>query len=126
MIARRSFLAGATAAVCAASVPLARAAQSERKRVAFLGTEVRLYSHAQHFLDRLTLGYRWRSGWQSPRIDVASLFIDQIPKGDLAKSRAKKHNLKLYPTITEALTLGGDRLAVDGVVIIGEHGDYPL
>ncbi|HUE75179.1 MAG TPA: hypothetical protein VMP10_00005, partial [Chloroflexota bacterium] len=25
-----------------------------------------------------------------------------------------------------ALTLGGDKLAVDGVVLIGEHGDYPL
>jgi hypothetical protein len=126
MIARRSFLAGAAATVCAASVPLARAAGPRRKRIAFLGTEVRLHSHAQHFLDRLTLGYRWQSGWQSPRLDVASVFIDQFPKGDLAKSRVKKHNLKLYPTIAEALTLGGNQLAVDGVVIIGEHGDYPL
>ena len=33
--------------------------------------------------------------------------------------------MKLYPTIEEALTLGGSRLAVDGVVIIAEHGRYP-
>lgn len=125
MFTRRTFLAG-SAAIAAAYVPLGRAAQPQRKRVAFLGTEVRLHSHAQHFLDRLTLGYRWQSGWQSPRIDVASVFIDQFPEGDLARERVKRHNLKLYPTIAEALMLGGDQLAVDGVVIIAEHGDYPV
>src|SRR5438552_3464292 len=31
----------------------------------------------------------------------------------------------LYPNIRQALTLGGDTLAVDGVVFIGEHGNYP-
>jgi hypothetical protein len=31
----------------------------------------------------------------------------------------------LYPTVEEALTLGGEKLAVDGVIIIGEHGNYP-
>jgi hypothetical protein len=90
-----------------------------------LGTEVRLHSHAQHFLDRLTLGYAWRGGWQLPRIDIASVFIDQFPEGDLALERVKRHRFTLYPTIAEALTLGGNQLAVDGVVIIGEHGNYP-
>ena len=33
--------------------------------------------------------------------------------------------MKGYPTIAEALTLGGEELAVDGVLIIGEHGEYP-
>ncbi len=84
-----------------------------------------MHSHAQHFLDRLTLGYGWGGDWQKPRVDVASVFIDQFPEGDLARDRVKRHNLKLYPTIAEALTLGGEKLAVDGVVIIGEHGDYP-
>ena len=27
------------------------------------------------------------------------------------------------PTISDALTLGGDRLAVDGVLFVGEHGN---
>jgi hypothetical protein len=103
----------------------ARAAQAPRKKVAFLGTEVRLHSHAQHFLDRMTLGYAWGGGWQEPRVDVASVFIDQFPEGDLARGRVKRHGLALYPTIAEALTLGGEKLAVDGVVIIAEHGDYP-
>jgi hypothetical protein len=97
-----------------------------RPRIAFLGTEVRTHSHAQHFLDRHTSGYTWRGAWQSPRIEVAAVYIDQFPDGDLARQRIKKHHLDLYPTIEESLTLGGEKLAVDGVVIIGEHGDYPV
>jgi hypothetical protein len=30
----------------------------------------------------------------------------------------------MYPTIAEALTAGGSKLAVDGVVLVGEHGKY--
>ena len=122
-LSRRTFLAGASAAIALASS--SRAAQPPRKKIAFLGTEVRLHSHAQHFLDRMTLGYAWQGGWQQPRVDVASVYIDQFPEGDLARERVKRHQLKLFPTIAEALTLGGSRLAVDGVVIIAEHGDYP-
>jgi hypothetical protein len=125
MLSRRTFLAGTTAAAVGAFAPKIRAAESSPKRIAFLGTEVRLHSHAQHFLDRLTLGYAWRGGWQKPRVDIASVFIDQFPDGDLGRERVQRHRLKFYPTIAEALTLGSDRLAVDGVVIIGEHGNYP-
>ncbi len=125
MLTRRTFLAATAAAAVGAVTPKTRAAESQRKKIAFLGTEARLHSHAQHFLDRLTLGYAWRGGWQEPRVDVASVFIDQFPEGDLARGRVERHKLKLFPTIAEALTLGSDRLAVDGVVIIGEHGEYP-
>ena len=98
----------------------------KRKRIAFLGTEVRTHSHSQHFLDRLALGYGWRGSWQEPRVDIASVYIDQFPQdGDLGRSRVKRYGLKLYPTIEQALTLGTGELAVDGVVIIAEHGKYP-
>jgi hypothetical protein len=33
---------------------------------------------------------------------------------------------EIYPTVHDALTLGTGRLAVEGVVFIGEHGNYPL
>jgi hypothetical protein len=126
MITRRTFLAGATAAAAGALTTQVRGAQSPRKKVAFLGTEVRVHSHAQHFLDRMAMGYGWRGQWQHPRVDIASVFIDQFPEGDLARQRVKRYGLKLYPTIADALTLDGSSLAVDGVVIIAEHGDYPL
>jgi hypothetical protein len=126
MFTRRTFLAGASAVAAAGAFPaVSRAAAAQRKKIAFLGTECREHSHSQHFLDRLTLGYGWRGKWQKPRVDVASIYIDQFPEGDLARGRIKRHHLKQFPTIAEALTLGGSELAVDGVVIIGEHGDYP-
>jgi hypothetical protein len=87
---------------------------------------VRTHSHAQHFLDRHTQGYAWGGKWTPPRFDVASVYIDQFPEGDLAKGRIAKHKLKAFPTIAEALTEGTSNLTVDGVVIIAEHGKYEV
>lgn len=97
----------------------------KRKRIAFLGTEVRTHSHAQHFLDRHAMGYTWGGRWQKPAFDIASVYIDQQPEGDLTPGRLERYKLKQYKTIEEALTLGTSKLAVDGVVIIAEHGKYP-
>ena len=121
---RRTFLMSAGVAGLTASHGWA-AANHRRPSIAFLGTVDRKHSHAQHFLDRHIRGYAWHNGWQQPRIDLASVYIDQLPDGDLSQQRIKKHRLHSFPTIEEALTLGGEKLAVDGVVIIGEHGDYP-
>ncbi len=136
---RRDFLAAsgvnalAAAGAIGVALPARRAgaqggrgpSDGARPKIAFLGTVVRKHSHAQHFLDRHTMGYSWRGGWQAPRVDVASVYIDQFPDDDLGRDRVKQHGLRMYPTIEEALTLGGEKLAVDGVVLIGEHGDYP-
>ncbi len=124
---RRSFLAATTTAVAGAvlGAPALLAAPPRRKRIALIGTEMRLHSHAQHFIDRLLTGYSWEGRWTPPAVDLASLYIDQFPEGDLARTRAKEHKVPIYPTIAEALTLGTSKLAVDGVVIIGEHGKYP-
>lgn len=126
---RRTFLANLSTIAATAMIAPVRLSSAEpggsRKKIAFLGTEVRTHSHSQHFLDRLTLGYGWRGAWQEPRVDVAGVYIDQFPEGDLARGRIKRHGLTLYPTIAEALMLGTGKLAVDGVVIIAEHGKYP-
>lgn len=102
-----------------------RSKTQRRLRVALLATEVRKYSHAQHFIDRLVEGYGWEGSHYRPGIDLASLYVDQFPTGDLARDRSRRHGVPIYPTIAEALTLGGAKLAVDGVVIIAEHGNYP-
>ncbi len=119
---RRNFLLASAAA--AASVASAAPA-APRKKIALIGTVCGKHSHTQHFLDRLALGYTWAGQWQKPRTDLAALYIDQFPDKDLARSRAKKYGIPIFPTIADALTLGTGKLAVDGVVIIGEHGDYP-
>ena len=119
---RRDFLAASAGLLVAGS----RGRAAERgKRIAFLGTEVRRHSHAQHFLDRFTQGYTWKGSWQKPRIQVAAVYLDQFPQGDLGRQRIARHKLRQCSSIAETLTLGGSKLAVDGVVVIAEHGDYP-
>ena len=122
---RRNFLSRCLLATGGVSFFPSVFSADDRKTVAFLGTEVRTHSHSQHFLDRLTMGYGWRGQWVSPRVRVASVYIDQFPQNDLARGRAERHGLKLSASIEEALTLGTGELAVDGVAIIAEHGNYP-
>jgi hypothetical protein len=76
-------------------------------------------------LGKLLEGYL-HDGGEKPSIRLASLYVDQIPKGDMSKALAAKHGFRICKTIPEALTLGGDKLAVDGVLLIGEHGDDPI
>ena len=120
---RRSFLLTTAVATVAGAAQAASA--TPRKKIALIGTVVHKHSHAQHFVDRHALGYTWGGGWQAPRVELAGLYIAQFPEGDLSRSRAKRYNIALYPSIADALTLGTGKLAVDGVVIIAEHGDYP-
>src|SRR5688572_18659169 len=123
-VSRRSFLVSTAAAAALACVPV-YAAERRRKKIALIGTEMRRHSHAQHFIDRFLLGYTWGGAWRKPDVDLVSLYIDQFPESDLARPAAKRHGVPIYPTIAESLTLGTSKLAVDGVVIIGEHGKYP-
>jgi hypothetical protein len=94
-------------------------------KVALIATEVRKYSHAEHFLDRLLEGYGWEGRHHRPPLQLAGLYVDQFPSGDLTRDRARRHGIRIYPTIEEALTQGGPDLGVGGVLIIGEHGSYP-
>jgi hypothetical protein len=121
---RRHFIASTAAAALAPHV-LAAPKTSRRKRVAIIVTEVRKMSHGQHFVDRLLGGYGWKGAHHYPEIEVVSLYVDQFPENDLSRERSRRFNVPIYPSVEEALTRGGSKLAVDGVVIIGEHGKYP-
>jgi len=95
------------------------------KRIAVIATVYRYLSHAQHITDRFLVGYPHNGEWRRPDMKVASLYVDQKPPGDQSAERAREFGFEIYPTIPEALRCGGDRLAVDAVLSIGEHGDYP-
>ena len=53
------------------------------------------------------------------------MFTDQVPDNDMSRDLASRYGYAIYPTVAQALTLDSGALAVDGVVLIGEHGDYP-
>ena len=121
-ISRRELLAAA------GSAPLIHAAQAPPKRpkIAAIATTYFKYSHAQHIVDRFLEGYGWNGTHHHPPMDLVSLYVEQINQRDFSRDRAKRFpSMKMYPTIAEALTLGGSKLAVDGIVVIGEHGKYP-
>jgi len=129
-VSRRELLAGVSAAVAlrlAGATALGDRSGDKRPQVAALVTEYRKYSHGQNIVDRFLGGYGWESRWHYPEVDVVGLYVDQFPESDLSRERVARYpQLNLYPTIDKALTLGGDELAVDGVLLIAEHGKYPV
>ncbi|RXH55512.1 hypothetical protein [Granulicella sibirica] len=99
----------------------------KRPRLAAITTAYKKYLHPQHVVDRLLDGYGWKGVYHRPEMDVVSLFVDQHGEGDIFQERADRHpTMKICPTIADALTLGTGKLAVDGVVVVAEHGTYPI
>ena len=100
---------------------------SRRPRLAAVITANKKLLHGQHVVDRLLEGYGWNGTFHHPAMEVVSLYVDQRGPGDLSQERADRYPaMKIYPTIAETVTLGTSKLAVDGVVVVGEHGTYPL
>jgi hypothetical protein len=95
------------------------------QRLAVVATVYYYLSHAQHIADRFLVGYPRDGRWHRPDMKVVSLYVDQKPEGDLSAQRAAEFGFRVYPTIAETLRCGGDKLAADAVLIIGEHGNYP-
>lgn len=104
---------------CTASAP--------RKKIAAVVNVYHWYSHADVLIGRLLAGYSANNKWTPSNSEIVSLHTDQTPAGaDMSRDLAARYGFRLYPSIAETLTPGGKTLAVDGVVFIGEHGDYPL
>lgn len=125
MISRRNFMSAVGAGVAGASLGAGEPAPVKRKKLAIVTTEWRERSHAWHMGERFLAGYPRKGEWHRPPIDVVSAYVDQFPKNDLSRQRAKESGFTIYPTVAEALRCGTDTLAVDAVLIIGEHGNYP-
>src|SRR5713226_4782466 len=124
---RRQFLAlAAGAALSLSGLSLPAAAPKKRPRVAAVFTEFTYRSHAHVILENFLEPYLFNGQVIDPGIDVVSLFVDQVPAGrDMSRDVAKQYGIEIFRTIAEALRCGGNELAVDGVLSIGEHGDYP-
>ncbi len=97
-----------------------------RPKIAAICTVYFKFSHSQHIVDRMLEGYGWNGEHHHPAMDLVSIYVDQIGSTDHSKDRvARFPGVKMYPSIAEALTLGGNKLGVDGVLLVGEHGQYP-
>lgn len=94
-------------------------------KVAGLTTEYRHNSHADVILSRLFQSDSLNGKGLNPVTKLASLWTDQLPANDTSRKWAKDYGIELKNNVRDALTLGTNRLAVDGVLLIAEHGQYP-
>lgn len=133
---RRQFL-GTGSAMTAASLLAnqANAAESSSKpkssvsgktpRVAGINSIYRFRSHAYHIEGRIIHGYTRNGFHHQPKLQLARMYNDQYPVDDLSKIDCAQHNVEICKTVAE--TLGGEKgLDVDAVLLIVEHGEYPL
>jgi hypothetical protein len=128
---RRTFLeaTGASAALASlGSMALASESGRAKPKIAAITTAYHYLSHAYHIVGRFLDGFDLHDGQglHRPEFEVASLFIEQTPANDLGREKAKRHEVRLSPTVADALTLGTGKLAVDAVLLIAEHGEYPF
>lgn len=124
---RRSFLQLTATAMGAGLMPFAgagRAAARQKKSVAAAVTIYTRNSHTDVLIGKILEGWK-QDGGPGPDLELASMYVDQFPGGDLARGMAEKHGFPIVDSIEQAITLGQDRVAVDGVISVGEHGDYP-
>src|SRR5436190_13118148 len=91
------------------------------KKLAVVTTAYYYLSHAYHVGGRFLHGYLRDGRMHYPDFGIAGMYVEQQKDGDLSGELSRKHGFALYPDVAGALTLGGDRLAVDGVLLIGEH-----
>lgn len=97
-------------------------------RIAVLATEFSPRSHVDVIVSRWVdpLASDAKYGWASPQTRIASLYVEQSPENDMSGTFCEVNGIPKFSSIAEALTLGGDHLAVDAIILIAEHGRYPL
>jgi hypothetical protein len=146
---RRKFLASAAALTLTGGVsaqtretegdlPLSRTRPGKpsikgRKPLAVLSTVYRPLSHAYHIAGRFLYGYARGGKLHVPKHYIHSLYVDQTPENDLSRDVAqefkarvirRQSSVPLAEAVEQTLTVDG-KLAVEGVMLIAEHGNYP-
>jgi hypothetical protein len=116
---RREFIAGAAALPAAAF-------QNRKPRIAALTTTYFVRSHADDIITRFLVGYWINERYYPSPCDVVSLYIDQVHPADVGYRLSTAFGFPVVKSIAEALTLGTGKLAVDGVLLVAEHGEYPF
>lgn len=113
----------------------------DRPTVALIITSYFAKSHADVVATRLIEGYPWQGRHIDSRVRVVSMYLEQFgdhprahdvlagaapTRPDIGVEISDRAGIPRYPTVAEAIGCGGGGVAVDGVVIIGEHGDYEV
>jgi hypothetical protein len=118
-------MAGLTALAGNAAAAFPQAHQKRPRIAVLVSYWAAPRSHADWIVNKLLDGYWWDGAYTPSRVEVVSVYIHQLEESQLGQKVAKAKNIPIFKTVGEAVTLGGKELAVDGVVIVAEHGNYP-
>ncbi|MGI8979285.1 MAG: hypothetical protein ACR2FY_08675 [Pirellulaceae bacterium] len=120
---RRDFLAS-SAALAASSALAAPPAKGASKSVAAIITAYEKGLHGDVLIGKILEGWN-QDGGPGPALKLASMYVEQFTDKDLARTLAKKYKVPTFDTIEKTVTVGGTSIPVDGVISVGEHGNYP-
>jgi hypothetical protein len=95
----------------------------QRRPIAVLGSVYRPLSYLYHLAGRFLHGYSSEGGTQFPAHRIESLWLDQLPANDISGDLCRRFGIRRARSVRDALLMG-DRLAVDGALIVLEHGNY--
>lgn len=123
---RRHFLRRLAAGAATAVAPPLFADAPARKRVAAIVTQYTHNSHADVIVSRLVQTFTLDGRGSRPNLELVSLYVDQTPAKDMSRGLATEYGFRLCKGIGETILLGGKQVAVDGVLLIGEHGEYTI
>ena len=115
-----------SAAVALGGIAPARGAPAPPKKIAVLVADWFPRSHPDVIVSRIFKTYALDGKGQPSRLKVVSVFSDQPGDRDLSATYAKEYGFNVYDSVAAALTLGGDALAVDGVILSTEWSTYPV
>ena len=110
------FLAGGSAARAAGATAV--------RSVAAVVTVYSHNSHADVILTKLMAGWEHKGG-PGPALRLAAVYIDQPEGSKPGLELCQQHDVPVFSTIEQAVTVGGNSIPVDGVLSVGEHGMYP-
>src|SRR5438105_11298767 len=127
---RRNFLASAAALTIGGGLSAKASSKSSppscdgRAPLAILGTVYRPLSYLYHLAGRFLHGYPRDGQLHLPAQYVHSLWVDQAPENDLSREVCRQFGVRRARTVRDALTDADGRLAVEGALIVAEHGNY--
>lgn len=105
--------------------PRVAATPLERKPIAGITTVYHYNSHSEMLLGRMLQTETLDGQGRVPTLKLASLYLEQKSPRDTSRTIMSQMGVPIVAKVADALTLGGDKIAVEGVAVVAEHGDYP-
>lgn len=126
---RRDWMAGVTVAALGCGIGRHSFADPKPavkpKSVAAIITIYQKGQHGDAIAGKILEGWK-QDGGPGPALTLASMYVEQFTPKDISRELARKYNMPMFDSIEQAVTVGGNSIPVDGVLSIGEHGDYPV